>query len=101
MTPMKVQANAEVAVSVTMPLRHLCPFKSEVDQGEVTLTWNAMGSTLELHSVREWLDGYANHTVSHEDLTGILLDTLIDLELGGLSVTTRWETAGGTVTVTA
>lgn len=90
-----------MTAAATMPLTHLCPFVEEVDHGSVTLEWRVENRTLELHSVRDWLATFAAVKVSHEQLTGDLYDLLLNLGLTGLAVTTRWETAGGTVTVRA
>lgn len=86
---------------VTMPLTHLCPFRDEVDNGTATLRWLVDERTLELHSVRRWLDSFARVVASHESVTGTLHDTLSQLNLPGVSVTTRWETAGGAVVIEA
>lgn len=89
-----------VRVRVTMPAVHQCPFKHETDQGTATVEWFARVQTVELHSLRAHLDSLAELVVSHEKYTGDLFNDILDLGLGGVAVTTEWDTAGGRVTVT-
>lgn len=90
-----------VRVTVTMPATHLCPFRKETDQGTATLEWfTRNGQTIELHSLRAALDALAGWTVSHEQYTQHLLDRL-EAAVDAVVVTTRWNTAGGQVEVTA
>lgn len=97
-----VNVRAErVAASATFPLVHRCPFVDEVDEGQVTISWWVDGLTLELHSLREWLGGFADEVVSHEELTDRIRDQVERLGLAGVAVTTRWSTAGGSVEVKA
>ena len=100
--PTVVETTAEAGtMTVTAPVRHLCPFKDEVDDGTVRITYSLAGRTLELHSLRAWLDTLADRTVSHEDLTRALSDTLThEHHLADVRVVTEWETAGMHVVVT-
>lgn len=97
-TPKRVPTIGGGVVAVTAPLRHLCPFVDEVDEGEVRLSWSVNGMTFELHSLAAYLDSFAEEKVSHEELT-----VRIFRELGSsmVGVTTEWRTAGMTVTVSA
>lgn len=88
-----------ITTEVTMPMTHLCPFKAETDHGSITLSWWVDYRTLELHSLREYLDAYADVKVSHETLTRDVYSELAELEITDLSVKTEWTTAGGTVKV--
>lgn len=82
-------------MSVTGRLVHECPFEDESDQGQVTITWLPAGQTLELHALRDWLDGFAREKVSHEDLTAGIEAELDDLEgITDVTVSTTWQTAG-------
>lgn len=97
-----VDTEDTVTVSVTMPAVHECPFRNETDEGTATLEWTTVrGQTVELHSLRTYLDSLDEWVVSHEDYTCHLWSTLVDAGLSGVTVTTTWSTAGGTVKVTA
>lgn len=82
-------------VEVTAELRHLCPFVEEVDRGTVTLVWETLGATLELHALRAYLDLWAGVTISHEYLAEAIRADLAGTEgLRVLDVRTSWTTAG-------
>lgn len=84
-----------VTMTVTAPLRHLCPFVEEVDNGQVTITWSTAGKTLELHALAGYLQGFAAMEVSHEALTDELRHDLEGVPgIYAVDVTTTWETAG-------
>lgn len=91
-----------VEMTAALPLTHRCPFREETDRGSVTLAWRTAGSTLELHALAVWLDGYADAKLSHEDVTADICDRLAAQDgIGDVRVTTRWNTAGAEVTVDA
>lgn len=95
-TPSGIRA----CVSVTSPIRHLCPFKDEIDDGFVTITWSvSAGQTLELHSLCEYLDSFEGIEVSHEDITAWIMDAISSAGMSGVRVSTSWVTAGMDVTV--
>lgn len=97
---MIVPDSSDVTITVTSPLRHLCPHKDEVDNGTITVIWRCNGATFELHSLRELYKGFKGSAISHEQLTDRIrhdLSTaspLIDV----ISVSTWWTTAGMEVT---
>lgn len=92
---------SRVNVSVTMPAVHQCPHRDETDRGTATLEWRVCGRTVELHSLRAYLDSLHEWVVSHEAYTAHLRDHLRDAGLTGVEVTTTWSTAGGLIKVTA
>lgn len=90
---------AGVTITATAAFQHVCPHAQEVDHGSVTITWETAGATIELHSLREYLDTWADVEISHEAITQELRDALGALD--GLTVTgvnTSWTTAGMGVT---
>lgn len=88
-----------VTLTATAPLRHLCPFKDEVDEGTVTSGWSTCGSTLELHSLAAYLTSWAEQTISHEELTDAIRRDLESVPgIYAPTVETRWTTAGMGVT---
>lgn len=92
-------ANQGVEVSVTMPAVHMCPFKNEVDEGSVTLSWlTRNGRTIELHSLRALLDSADEWEVSHEAYTASLRHLLVG-DFPEITVVSTWHTAGGDVVV--
>jgi len=92
---------ADVTVVITSPITHRCPYADETDHGHIDLTWRCAGRTLELHSLRAWLDEWAVSVISHENLTDVILHILGTIEgIEDVTVTTRWATAGMNVTVT-
>lgn len=95
MIPRTVPCDNAVAVTITSPLRHLCPFVNEVDYGTVTVTWQTIGATYELHSLAEYLRGFKDSEMSHESITDrIRHDLAACSDLDVVSVETTWTTAG-------
>jgi NADPH-dependent 7-cyano-7-deazaguanine reductase QueF len=98
-TPTTVPIEATVTLTTTADIQHMCPFVKEVDNGSVTITWEAQGWTIELHSLRAYLNTFHDREISHEELTDE-----IGAELGSYhgisvkSVNTNWRTAGMEVT---
>lgn len=95
----KSGTNTPTQVSVTMSVVHRCPFKDEVDEGVAVITWAAHATTLELHSLRLALDAMDEWEVSHEEFTTYLATGIEALGFGGVSVLTKWNTAGMDVEV--
>lgn len=92
-TIVPVEANA--TLTATADIQHLCPFVNEVDNGTVTITWKAEGWTIELHSLRAYLNTFHDREISHEELTEEVRAELnshhgISIE----TVNTTWRTAG-------
>jgi len=80
---------------VTAQLVHRCPYRDEVDEGVIELSWRTNGRTLELHALRDWLGGFAEAAVTHESLTDTIRFVLGQQPgIGLLDVSTRWNTAG-------
>lgn len=95
MSPVTVPIEAAAWLRTTAPMQHMCPFVDEVDNGTVTIGWHADGWTLELHSLRAYLDTFSDREVSHEELTEEIraeLSTIHGIE--GVTVSTTWRTAG-------
>jgi NADPH-dependent 7-cyano-7-deazaguanine reductase QueF len=89
-----VDASGDVTVRTHGDITHLCPFRDEVDRGRIDISWRVDGQTIELHSLRDYLDGYATSALSHEAITDRIrhdLSVLPGVVL--LAVTTRWTTA--------
>ncbi len=90
-----VDSDDDVVVTAVAPLVHLCPHVDEVDYGTVTISWRTAGKTIELHSLRAWLQSFSNVVVSHEKITDLIReevsapDGLVDVR-----VATQWRTAG-------
>lgn len=99
--PVVVPCASKVKLSITGDLAHLCPHVDEVDNGTVEITWTTDDGTLELHSVRAWLDGFADRVIAHEELTEELQMALDAIPgICDARVTTHWTTAGFAVTAT-
>lgn len=94
-SPATVPVEANVTMSASADIQHMCPFVQEVDNGSIAITWRAEGWTFELHSLRAYLNTFADREISHEDLT-----EEIRAELNGHhgltieAVSTTWRTAG-------
>lgn len=87
--------HSDVTMTVTGPLTHLCPIVDEVDEGAITIVWRICGETYELHSLAEYLRGFKDAQMAHEEITDQIrheLSIVNGIEL--LSVETTWETAG-------
>lgn len=94
MSALLAPVNADVVMTATAPLRHLCPFKNERDVGSAEIAWRTKGGkTLELHELRDYLDSFAEVEISHEELTDRIRRELFEL-LDVVSVETTWVTAG-------
>jgi NADPH-dependent 7-cyano-7-deazaguanine reductase QueF len=87
MTLTRISA-ADVHVTITAPVRKLCPVKNETDDGMATLTYRTHGEAIELHDLAEYLGSFAGTHMSHEDFTEELADYT------GAHVSTTWGTAG-------
>lgn len=95
MNPVTVPVEADVRMTVTSPIRHLCPFVNEVDEGAVTIGWDAEGWTFELHALRAYLNAFADREISHEELTGeIRAELSTHHGINAVTVETHWDTAG-------
>lgn len=101
--PELVPVASTAAVTISSPIRHLCPFTDEADAGTVTITWTCRGATLELHSLAAWLDSFADQTISHEELPAAVADGLRTAaaeshpafgDIVVTAVTARFTTAG-------
>jgi NADPH-dependent 7-cyano-7-deazaguanine reductase QueF len=89
-----------VVVTATGPISHECPHKDEADEGFVTITWEPMGRTLELHSLAAYLKTWETVEISHEGLTDAILWEISNTDaVAAVSVLTTWKTAGLDVTV--
>jgi NADPH-dependent 7-cyano-7-deazaguanine reductase QueF len=97
-----IDTDVDVVVEVTADFIHLCPYKEEVDEGQVVISWRTQhGHTLELHSLAAWLDLFDEAAVSHETLMAHIQDELTRLVGIPVSVVGTFETAGMKVSVTA
>lgn len=70
-----------------------CPFKEEMDAGELIIA--IPGDAPELHKLGREVDGLCVSPISHEDFTRSVLALLPE----GCSVTTRWHTGPWSVEV--
>jgi NADPH-dependent 7-cyano-7-deazaguanine reductase QueF len=94
--PNLVGTDFQGTVALNAPIRHLCPFKDEVDSGTITITWTCAGFTIELHSLASYLAQFSDSAISHEDLVEFIALDMDALGNGiaATSVTARFTTAG-------
>jgi NADPH-dependent 7-cyano-7-deazaguanine reductase QueF len=85
--------------SVTTAIQHMCPHRAEVDNGTITVSWFVKNWTIELHSLKAYLGGWAHKTLSHEALVAQIGRDLSRLNVYDVTVTSSWETAGMAVAV--
>ena len=84
-----------LTMSATSPIRHLCPFKDEADDGTITVAWRTLNGTLELHSLRAYFRSFAAAEISHESITDTIYRELQRIpSVRVLDVSTTWDTAG-------
>jgi NADPH-dependent 7-cyano-7-deazaguanine reductase QueF len=88
-----------VEVKVTGPLVHECPHRDETDHGTVTITWRVTDVTLEIHSLRKYLDSWRRAKVSHEAITAQVFGDIYLAGVKPIVVTTTWNTGGMQVSV--
>ena len=92
--------DATVRMSATADIQHMCPFVHEVDNGTITITWTADGWTLELHSLRDYLNTFHDREISHEELTEeVRAELTTHHGINDVEVTSKWHTAGMEVVV--
>jgi len=94
--PELVKVGSTATVTAQSAIKHLCPFKDEVDIGTIAISWACRGFTIELHSLASYLNSYAENAISHEDLVAMVAADLQTLGDGITvrSVTVRFTTAG-------
>lgn len=84
-----------LTMSSTSPIRHLCPFKDETDDGTITVSWRTLNGTIELHSLRAYFQSFAEAQISHESITDTIYRELQRIpSIRVLDVSTTWKTAG-------
>lgn len=87
--------DSDVTVTASGPIRHRCPFVNEIDDGTISITWQPLGETYELHSLAEYLRGFKDAEMSHEAVTDrIRHDLSVVPRINLISVETTWTTAG-------
>lgn len=103
MSELSVSCPAVVRITVTSPASHLCPFRDEVDDGTVQVSWTtSQGETLELHTLAQLIRGRAGTEISHEQWTADLVDMInAGAKVADLTVSSQWSTAGMSVSVAA
>jgi uncharacterized PurR-regulated membrane protein YhhQ (DUF165 family) len=95
MNPETVPIEATAHLTTTATIQHMCPFVHEVDNGTITIAWHADGWTLELHSLRAYLDTFSDREISHEELTEeIRAELSTSHGINEVTVNTKWRTAG-------
>lgn len=101
MSNLSVPCSAVVRVRIVAPATHRCPFRDELDQGEVRIEWTtSLGETLELHALAGLIAARADEEISHEQWTADLAEQVAAAAVvDGLCVTSEWQTAGLRVSV--
>lgn len=100
MIGLSVPCADEVRMSAEFTARHLCPFREEIDDGTVTVSWvTSHGVTFELHALADAIGAREGEEVSHERWTADLTARLAEVDVADLAVTSTWTTAGATITV--
>lgn len=90
-----VPIEATVTMTASANIQHMCPFVHEVDNGTVTVAWEAAGWTFELHSLRAYLSTFTDREISHEDLTDEIQAELSGAHgINAVTVNSSWHTAG-------
>lgn len=89
-------------ITIEGVLVHQCPFKDEKDVGFVKITYTPARLIAEIHSLRAWLDTFADVKISHEELTTrIQAEFSKAMQTTMVEVVTTWRTAEMTVTCRA
>lgn len=97
-----VAAPAGVHVVAYGPITHLCPHVEEVDEGFVRFEWTTAGQTVELHSLRTFVDAFDEAAIAHEDLVELFRRYLSDLPgIREVVVSAEFDTADFEVTAVA
>ena len=96
MSPVRTMPESSaVTMTVAGSLVHMCPVVDEVDLGTVEIIWRTNGETYELHSLAEYLRGWQDSRLSHEQITDrIRHDLSLAPQIELVSVETTWLTAG-------
>jgi len=80
-----------VRVEIVAPVRKRCPFRDEIDWGEVTITYETNATAIELHSLAAYLATFTDRPMSHEDF---VVEVRLWLDRPSVEVSSRWTTAG-------
>lgn len=87
-------------VTIGALLVHRCPYADEVDHGAVTIVWNCLGQTIELHSLAEYLRQFADVAQPHEWIAARIAHELGALDgITGVVVRVEFTTASLSVGV--
>jgi len=91
-----VDCESSATVTVTSSLVHQCPFRHEIDNGSITITWICDNRTIELHSLATYLQTFADTEISHEEIASVILSYLssLDSRIRLISVHATFLTAG-------
>jgi NADPH-dependent 7-cyano-7-deazaguanine reductase QueF len=100
MIGLSVPCADEVRMSAEFTARHLCPFRDEIDDGTVTVSWiTSHGVTFELHALADAIGSREHEQVSHEQWTAGLAHRLAEVDVAELAIVSTWTTAGATIIV--
>jgi len=92
-----IDCEVQVSMEASMRMLHLCPVKDETDDGTVKVCWMTNGSTIELHSLAEYLSEFATVAITHEDLVDQIAEDIAKVAKGSIqeiSVSFTGFTAG-------
>ncbi len=81
-------------VTASSDIEHRCPHVDEVDKGTVTISWMVTECTIELHSLAEYIRGWKDVRVSHEELTATIQRDVLRAGVEEVQVRAMWQTAG-------
>lgn len=74
----------------------LCPKTGHPDFAEISISYIAQDSCLELKSLKLYLQGFRDEGIFYEDVTNRILDDLVDACAPlWMEVESRWSTRGG------
>jgi hypothetical protein len=81
--------------------QHKCPVVDEIDRGNLTVWWVTTDRTIELHSLRDYLNTWADTATTHEDLVTAIAAALTWAGVAGTGARFTGRTAGMDVEATA
>ncbi|MFC5789574.1 hypothetical protein ACFPPE_06875 [Agromyces tardus] len=97
--PLQPETSGEL-ITVHAPLRHLCPFVDEIDNGTVTVEFRVTTTTFEAHALAAYFAEFADTRISHEALTDRIFTELNAHDGPTVTrVSSEWTTAGMNIRV--
>lgn len=89
-----ISCEAVADVHVILPVRKECPVKNEADFGTVDVWFTTRTQTIELHSLRNYIESYQGIPITHEDFARQVYRDIVSTGVDEVSVSASWRMDG-------